>query len=315
MTFWVTIVYFPVAHWVFDFGGRDRSGRATPAGSPTRASRTSPVVPRSTSTPVPPASPWPSSSASASAGPRRRCKPHNLPLVLLGAGLLWFGWFGFNAGSALAANQTAALAFINTQVATAAGVLGWLVVEKLRDGHPTTPRCRLRCGRRSRRHHPGLCVLAPWAAILLGVLAGALCALAVGLKYRFGFDDSLDVVGVHLVGGIVGCLFLGFFGTTTSGYSTRRRAASTAADWTLLGNQALSAFSVLAYSFIARSDHRLRSSTRRSASGSTEEDEVERHRPRRARRDGVRPQRLRRRFGRRLASSAPSVSTGEKVDA
>ncbi len=141
--------------------------------------------------------------------PKTLMKPHNLPLVLLGAGLLWFGWFGFNAGSALGANQTAALAFTNTQVATAAGLLGWIVVERLRDGHATSLGAASGAVAGLVAITPACAFLVPWSAILLGVLAGALCALAVGLKFRFGFDDSLDVVGVHLVGGLVGCLFLG----------------------------------------------------------------------------------------------------------
>jgi Amt family ammonium transporter len=181
--------------------------------------------------------------------PKAQMKPHNQPFVLLGAGLLWFGWFGFNAGSALAANQTAALAFTNTQVATAAGVLGWLLIEKLRDGHPTSLGAASGAVAGLVAITPACAFLVPWSSILLGVLAGALCALAVGLKFRVGIDDSLDVVGVHLVGGLVGCLFLGFFATTKSGYSTVDGLFQ-GGDWSVLGTQALSAFSVLGYSFI-----------------------------------------------------------------
>jgi Amt family ammonium transporter len=183
-------------------------------------------------------------------------RPHNLPFVLLGAGLLWFGWFGFNAGSALSANGQAALALMNTQVATAAAMAGWLLVEKIRDGHATSLGAASGAIAGLVAITPACAFVAPWAAVLLGVLAGIICSLAVGLKYKLNFDDSLDVVGVHMVGGIVGCLFIGFFGTTfTTG------SGDTAFTWgvkglfygggsTLLVNQAIGAFSVLAYSFV-----------------------------------------------------------------
>lgn len=136
-------------------------------------------------------------------------RPHNLPLVLLGVGLLWFGWFGFNAGSALSANGTAAAVFLNTLVAGCTGMLGWLVVEQRRDGHPTT------FGAAS-GVVAGLVAITPscgWVTVggaaVIGVVAGGVCSFAVGWKFKFGYDDSLDVVGVHLVGGIVGTLLIG----------------------------------------------------------------------------------------------------------
>ena len=134
--------------------------------------------------------------------------------MLLGAGLLWFGWFGFNAGSELAADGVAAIAFVNTLAAPAAALLGWLIVEKIKDGKPTsvgaasgavaglvaiTPACGIADARSGR--------------IVLGLIAGAVCALAIELKFKLGFDDSLDVVGIHLVGGLIGTLFIGFFAT------------------------------------------------------------------------------------------------------
>lgn len=148
--------------------------------------------------------------------PKQSFKPHNVPYVALGAGLLWFGWFGFNAGSELTADGITALAFINTQVATAAALLGWIIVEWVKNGRPTlvgassgavaglvaiTPACAY--------------ILPAWAGAL-GLVAGIMCALAVGLKYKLGFDDSLDVVGVHFVGGWIGCLWIGFFATTAA---------------------------------------------------------------------------------------------------
>ena len=143
-------------------------------------------------------------------------RPHNLPLVMLGAGLLWFGWFGFNAGSALGANTLAAVAWVNTLAATAAAALGWLLVEKLRDGHATSLGAASGVVAGLVAITPACAAVNPVGALLVGVLAGVLCALAVGLKYRFGYDDSLDVVGVHLVGGLWGTLAIGFFATSNA---------------------------------------------------------------------------------------------------
>jgi Amt family ammonium transporter len=143
--------------------------------------------------------------------PREGMHPHSLPLTMLGTGILWFGWFGFNAGSALGANGVAAQALMNTFLAASAGMLGWLLVERIKDGKPTT------LGAASGAV-AGLVAITPCAGfvggmspILIGFAAGVLCVLAIGLKFRFKYDDSLDVIGVHLVGGIVGALLLGFF--------------------------------------------------------------------------------------------------------
>ncbi len=138
-------------------------------------------------------------------------RPSNLPLVMIGAGLLWFGWFGFNAGSALAANGLAAIAFINTITATSAAVLAWLLTEKIRDGHATSLGAASGVVAGLVAITPACASVDTWGAISIGAIAGALCAMAVDLKYKFGFDDSLDVVGVHLVGGIVGTILIGFF--------------------------------------------------------------------------------------------------------
>jgi Amt family ammonium transporter len=142
-------------------------------------------------------------------------RPHNIPFVMLGAALLWFGWFGFNAGSAGAANATAGLAWINTTVATCAAMLAWLVTEKLRDGHATSLGAASGVVAGLVAITPAAGALSPVGSIFLGLVAGVLCALAVGLKYKFGYDDSLDVVGVHLVGGLTGTVLIGFFSTTT----------------------------------------------------------------------------------------------------
>jgi ammonium transporter, Amt family len=139
--------------------------------------------------------------------------PHSLPLTLLGTGILWFGWFGFNAGSALGANDLAVQAFLNTHLAAAAAMCTWLLAEKLKGGHATT------LGAASGAV-AGLVAITPCAgfvntigALIVGALAGVICYLALALKSKFGFDDALDVIGVHLVGGILGSLLVGLFAT------------------------------------------------------------------------------------------------------
>jgi Amt family ammonium transporter len=140
-------------------------------------------------------------------------RPHNLPFVMLGAGLLWVGWFGFNAGSAGAANEQAGLAWTNTFVATAAAILGWLVLEKIRDGKMTSLGAASGVVAGLVAITPGAGFVSPIGALFIGLITGALCSVAVGLKYKLGFDDSLDVVGVHLVGGLAGTILIGFFAT------------------------------------------------------------------------------------------------------
>ncbi|MFZ2964999.1 MAG: ammonium transporter [Rhodoglobus sp.] len=168
--------------------------------------------------------------------------PHNPPFVLLGAGLLWFGWFGFNAGSELAADGYAALAFVNTLIAPAAALLAWLVVEKIKDGKPTSIGAASGAVAGLVAITPACAFLTPGYALLLGVLAGVICALAIDLKFKLGFDDSLDVVGIHLVGGLLGTLFLGFFATGAGlVYS---------GSFAQLAVQAIAAFSVMIYSFV-----------------------------------------------------------------
>jgi Amt family ammonium transporter len=144
--------------------------------------------------------------------PKESFRPHNVPFVALGAGLLWFGWFGFNAGSQLTADSTAAVAFVNTQVATAAALLGWMVIEWIK-GRPTLVGASSGAVAGLVAITPACAYIMPGAAAGLGFVTGLICALTVGLKYRFGFDDSLDVVGVHFVGGWIGCLWIGFFAT------------------------------------------------------------------------------------------------------
>jgi Amt family ammonium transporter len=247
---WVTVVYFPVAHWVFAFGnkvGDDVSGVGFLAGRGVQdfAGGTAVHI---------------NAGAAALAlaiilgrrigWQRSPMRPHSLPLVLLGAALLWFGWFGFNAGSSLGANATAGLAFINTQVATAGALLGWILVEKVRDGHYTSLGAASGVVAGLVAITPACAFVAPWAAVVIGLIAGALCALAVGLKYRLGYDDSLDVVGVHLVGGIIGSLAIGFFGSSAVN-SLGLDGLFYGGGTELLAKQALGVGLVMAYSFFA----------------------------------------------------------------
>jgi len=142
-------------------------------------------------------------------------RPHNLPFVMLGAALLWFGWFGFNAGSAFAADGIAGLAWVNTTTATASAILGWLLTERIRDGKATSLGAASGAVAGLVAITPAAGALSPVGSIALGVVAGVLSALAVGLKFKFGYDDSLDVVGVHLVSGLWGTIAIGFLATDT----------------------------------------------------------------------------------------------------
>ena len=245
---WATVVYFPVAHWVFDFGNEELGG----SGAGWLANLGVLDFAGGTAVHI-------NAGAAALAlvfvvgkrvgFGRVPMKPHSLPFVILGSALLFFGWFGFNAGSALGAGQVAALAFTNTMVATAAGILGWLLVERLRDGHATSLGAASGAVAALVAITPACAFVAPWGAIVIGLLAGIICAFAVTLKYRFGYDDSLDVVGVHLVGGLVGCLLIGFFATTEVN-ELGKDGLLYGGGWSVLGTQAIGAFSVLAYSFV-----------------------------------------------------------------
>lgn len=174
-------------------------------------------------------------------------RPHNLPFVLLGVGLLWFGWFGFNAGSALAANGTAAAIFLNTLVAGCMGMLGWLTVEQIRDGKPTTFGAASGVVAGLVAITPSCGTVNTLGAVVVGVAAGVVCSFAIGLKFRFGYDDSLDVVGVHFVGGVVGVLLIGFLATEvmTEGPQGLLYGGGLAQ----LGKQMLAAVVVAAYAF------------------------------------------------------------------
>jgi Amt family ammonium transporter len=247
---WVTLVYFPVANWVFNFTV-DAKGHLVDGGwivyGLSQTGLGVGVIDFAGGTAV-----HINAGAAALAlalvlGKRVGFKkglivPHNPPFVLLGAGLLWFGWFGFNAGSEVAADGVAAVAFMNTLVAPAAALLAWIVVEKIKDGKSTSVGAASGAVAGLVAITPACAALTPGWAIVLGILAGAICCLAVDLKFKLGFDDSLDVVGVHLVGGFVGTLYLGFFANGTG--------LVYGASGAQLAVQAIAAFSVAIYSFV-----------------------------------------------------------------
>lgn len=176
-------------------------------------------------------------------------RPHNLPFVLLGVGLLWFGWFGFNAGSALAANGTAAAVFLNTLVAGCLGMLGWLSVEQIRDGKPTTFGAASGVVAGLVAITPSCGTVNTLGAAAVGLAAGVVCSFAVSVKFRLNYDDSLDVVGVHYVGGVVGVLLIGVLATSamTGGPSGLLYGGGLGQ----LGKQALAMVVVSLYAFAA----------------------------------------------------------------
>ncbi|QNJ96147.1 ammonium transporter [Mycolicibacterium fluoranthenivorans] len=243
---WATFVYFPVAHWVFAFDGVTAEhggwianklkaidfagGTAVHINAGTAGLVLAIILGKRLG--------WPGSPM----------RPHNLPFVMLGAGLLWFGWYGFNAGSAVGSNGIAGATFITTTVATAAAMLGWLVTERIRDGKATS------LGAAS-GIVAGLVAITPSCssvnvvgALAIGVIAGVVCALAVGLKFKLGFDDSLDVVGVHLVGGIIGTLMVGLVAAPEAPAAVAGLFYGGGIDQLI--KQAIGAGAVLAYSAI-----------------------------------------------------------------
>jgi ammonium transporter, Amt family len=243
---WATLVYFPVAHWVFAFDGYtgEHGGwianklKAIDFAGGTAVHINSGVAGLALCLVLGKRKGWPGSPM----------RPHNLPFVMLGAGLLWFGWYGFNAGSATNSGGIAGSTFVTTTVATAAAMLAWLLTEKIRDGHPTT------LGAAS-GIVAGLVVITPscssvnvLGALAIGAIGGCLCALAVGLKFKLGFDDSLDVVGVHMVGGLTGTILIGFFATKTAPAAVDGLFYGGGLDQ--LWKQLIGAFAVLIYSFV-----------------------------------------------------------------
>lgn len=249
---WVTIVYFPVAHWVFDFDGKDAAGNVVDPGGWIANDLLAIDFAGGTAVHI-------NAGIAALALAfvlgkrvgfgREPFKPHNLTLVMLGAALLWFGWFGFNSGSAVAANTTASVVMLNTVAATGAAMLAWLLVEKRRNGHATSLGAASGIIAGLVAITPACSAVDPLGAMAIGAIASALCAFAVSLKFKLGYDDSLDVVGLHLVAGLVGSIFIGFFATS---------AAPAGIDGFFYGGgteqlvkQVIASVAVLGYSFIA----------------------------------------------------------------
>ena len=236
---WATLVYFPVAGWVFNFIPSDQGGWIVDKlGAIDFAGGTAVHI---------------NAGAAALAlalvlGKRFGfskgiMQPHNVPLTLIGAALLWFGWFGFNAGSELAADGVATVAFINTIAAPAAAMLGWISVEKIKHGKGTSVGAASGVVAGLVAITPACAAVNASGALIIGAVAGILCALSVGLKFKFGYDDSLDVVAVHLVGGIVGTVMIGFVGVEVGLFN--------GGGTDQLVKQVIGAAAVLAYSFIA----------------------------------------------------------------
>ena len=242
---WATVVYFPVAHWVFDFGSDAGGGGwiATKLEAIDFAGGTAVHI---------------NAGAAGLAlalvlgqrvgWKREPMRPHNLPFVLLGAGLLWFGWIGFNGGSALGANGVAGLALLNTGVATGSAIAGWLAYEFVKEKKGTSLGAASGAVAGLVAITPAAAALSPLGSVILGLIAGAVCAWAVSLKWKLGFDDSLDVVGVHLVGGLVGTLLIGLLASSNPG-GVSVDGLFYGGNAELLGKQTLAAAAVLGYSF------------------------------------------------------------------
>jgi Amt family ammonium transporter len=237
---WSILVYSPVAHWVFgggwlaDLGALDFAGGAVVHINAGAAALALALL-----------------LGKRKGWPKEGMPAHNLTLTLIGTGILWFGWAGFNAGSALAADAIASQAILNTFIAASAALLGWVLLEWVKDGKPTT------LGAASGAV-AGLVAITPCAgfvetlpAILIGLLAGMICLLAIQLKYKAGYDDSLDVVGIHLVGGLTGAILLGFFASAEINPLVTNEGLFLGGGADLLVDQVIASVSVLAFSFVA----------------------------------------------------------------
>ncbi|MDP9069154.1 MAG: ammonium transporter [Actinomycetota bacterium] len=239
MAAWLLLVYAPVAHWVFHpdgwlfkLGALDFAGGTVVHINAGIAALAVVLV----------------------VGKRRgfgkeAFVPHNLTMTVLGTGILWFGWFGFNAGSALGANGLAASAFLATNLGAAAGALGWALMESRKQRKATTLGVASGAVAGLVAITPAAGFVEPMGAIAIGLAGGLVCSWAVGLKFRLGYDDSLDVVGVHLVGGIVGSLLLGVFGTVAVN-ELGADGVLAGGGLTLIGKQIVAVLATLAFSFV-----------------------------------------------------------------
>jgi len=249
---WATLVYFPVAHWVFAFQAFDDASATYTDGGWIATHLDTIDLAGGTAVHI-------NAGAAALAlalvlGRRRGfgaepMRPNNLPLVMLGAGLLWFGWFGFNVASTLNVNTFSGYVWINTFVATGAAMLAWLLVERLRDGKSTSLGAASGAVAGLVAITPACGAVTPVGAIFIGLIAGVLCAFAVGLKYRLKYDDSLDVVGVHLVGGLTGTILIAFFASESAGYYGLNGLLY-GGGFDLFARQITGALAVMVYSFV-----------------------------------------------------------------
>ena len=238
---WATLVYFPVASWIFNFTVQD--GEVVDGGWLVYNIG---VLDFAGGTVVEIASGASALALALVVGKRfgftkGMHAPHNVPLTLIGAAILWFGWFGFNAGSQLAADGVASLAFVNTLTAPVGAMLSWIIYEQIAHKKPTSIGAASGAVAGLVAITPSCAFLTPVFALLLGLVVGVVCAFAIELKYLWGFDDSLDVVGIHLVGGLVGTIFIGLFGNDVGlflGFGLEQ-----------LGKQLIGAIVVLVFSF------------------------------------------------------------------
>jgi ammonium transporter, Amt family len=238
-TLWLIIVYAPVAHWVWAPGGWIRELGALDFAGGTVVHINAGIA---------------ALAAAIIVGKRRgfgkeAMVPHNLTMTMLGTGILWFGWFGFNAGSALGANGLAASAFLATNLGAAAGACGWALLEVRRDRRPTTLGVASGAVAGLVAITPAAGFVGPLSAIAIGLIAGVVCSGAIGLKYRFGYDDSLDVVGVHLVGGMIGALLTGVFADTAIN-SAGTDGLLFGGGFELLGTQVVAVTATIAFSLV-----------------------------------------------------------------
>ena len=238
---WSLLVYTPIAHWVFSpMGWLFKRGALDFAGG-TVVHVNAGIAALAVVLVIGKRKGWPGHPT----------PPHSLPLTLLGTGILWFGWFGFNAGSALAADGIAAQAFMNTNLAAASAMLGWLLFERWRGKHATTLGAASGAVAGLGAITPCAGFVTSWASMVIGFLAGAICYFAVSLKFKFGFDDALDVVGVHLVGGLLGSLLLGLFATKAVNPAVSSQGALMGGGtWDLMGEQLLAVGATLVWSFV-----------------------------------------------------------------
>ena len=242
---WATLVYFPVAHWVFAFDSADGSVKGGWIANKLKA------IDFAGGTAVHINAGIAALAVLFVLGKRHAFphphRPHNLPLTMLGAGMLYFGWFGFNGGSALAATNGASVVVLNTMVATCAGICGWLATERFREGHATSLGAASGMIAALVAITPACGAVSPLGAVAIGALAGIVCCYAISLKYKLGYDDALDVVGIHLVGGVLGTLLIGFFATDTAPNAIAGLFYGGGVGQ--LGKQTVAVLAVLAYTF------------------------------------------------------------------